>query len=73
MNPESSTSPAPNLPKYIRKLRDVRLSDLPLVGGKNASLGEMLGELGSKGIPASDGKTTAAILAMEKRMTKERG
>ena len=30
---------------YIAWFRDIRLEDLPLVGGKNASLGELYGEL----------------------------
>ena len=40
---------------YIRWFEDIRLSDLPLVGGKNASLGEMLGALGDKGISVPGG------------------
>jgi len=30
---------------YIRWFKDIRLGDIPIVGGKNASLGEMYGEL----------------------------
>lgn len=32
--------------KFIKNFRDVRLKDIPLVGGKNASLGQMIAELG---------------------------
>lgn len=35
-------------------------TDVPLVGGKNASLGEMLNTLGSKGIKVPDGFATTA-------------
>ena len=40
----------------IRWFNDLRLTDLPLVGGKNASLGEMARELTPLGvrIPACD-------------------
>jgi hypothetical protein len=31
-------------------LGEVGLADLPIVGGKNASLGEMIGQLASKGV-----------------------
>ncbi|HBS48342.1 TPA: phosphoenolpyruvate synthase [Candidatus Dependentiae bacterium] len=36
--------------KYIIPFEDIRLKDLPIVGGKNASLGEMISALTSKGI-----------------------
>ncbi len=36
--------------KYIRWFQNIRLTDLPLVGGKNASLGEMLTALGDSDI-----------------------
>lgn len=41
--------------RYIRSLQDVRLSDLNLVGGKNASLGQMIGALSSQGIRVPQG------------------
>jgi pyruvate,water dikinase len=60
MNAETLPAAATTSRKFIRKLRDVRLSDLPLVGGKNASLGEMLGELAGEGIPVPDGFAVTA-------------
>lgn len=44
----------------IKKFRDVTLADLPLVGGKNASLGEMFGQLAEKGIRVPDGFATTS-------------
>ena len=41
-------------------LRDLRMSDLPRVGGKNASLGEMIGELSQLGITVPGGFATTA-------------
>ncbi len=45
----------PPVPDYIRILSAVGMDDLPLVGGKNASLGEMLRELTPLGIRVPDG------------------
>ncbi len=36
--------------KYIRFFDELRLKDVPSVGGKNASLGQMIADLGSQGI-----------------------
>ena len=41
--------------RYIRWFRDITLEDLPLVGGKNASLGEMHRELMTAGVRVSEG------------------
>lgn len=41
--------------KYIRFFNELRIEDIPLVGGKNASLGEMYQELVPKGIPVPNG------------------
>lgn len=41
--------------KYILWFKDIRAKDVPLVGGKNASLGEMLSQLTEKGISVPDG------------------
>jgi pyruvate,water dikinase len=41
-------------------LKDLRLSDLPQVGGKNASLGEMIGGLSAAGIRVPGGFATTA-------------
>ena len=40
---------------YIRSLTSLRLNDLPLVGGKNASLGEMMQALEKEGIQIPKG------------------
>ncbi len=41
-------------------LKDLRMSDLPQVGGKNASLGEMIGALAGAGIRVPGGFATTA-------------
>lgn len=41
--------------KYILWFRDIRSKDVALVGGKNASLGEMFSHLSSQGISVPDG------------------
>lgn len=41
--------------QYIRWFEDIRNEDVPLVGGKNASLGEMYSELTAKGVKIPDG------------------
>ena len=40
---------------YILWFKDISSKDVPLVGGKNASLGEMLSKLSKKGISVPDG------------------
>ncbi|HLG57572.1 MAG TPA: phosphoenolpyruvate synthase [Vicinamibacterales bacterium] len=40
---------------FIRWFKDISLGDVPLVGGKNASLGEMYRELGSAGVRVPNG------------------
>lgn len=45
---------------YIKKFAGISIADVPEVGGKNASLGEMFSKLGSKGIPVPDGFATTA-------------
>lgn len=44
-----------NNEKLIIPLKDCSLNDVPLVGGKNASLGEMIRSLGEKGIRVPEG------------------
>ena len=53
-------------PSFIRWLREIRLADVALVGGKTASLGELYGELGDAGVRVPDGFaiTAAAYRAM---------
>ncbi len=41
--------------KYIKHFEELRLDDLPLVGGKNASLGQMITQLRKKGIEVPSG------------------
>ena len=46
---------------HVAWLKDLRMKDLPQVGGKNASLGEMIGELtGSGDIRVPGGFATTA-------------
>jgi len=46
--------------KYIRWFEETTIDDVPLVGGKNASLGEMYRELTSKGIRIPNGFSVTA-------------
>jgi len=49
-----------NESKYIRWFEETTIDDVPLVGGKNASLGEMYRELSSKGIRIPNGFSVTA-------------
>jgi pyruvate, water dikinase len=40
---------------YTLDFSDIRMSDLPRVGGKNASLGELFAALRPKGVGVLDG------------------
>src|SRR5690349_17153676 len=40
---------------YVRWFSDLKLADVPLVGGKTASLGELYSKLGSKGLNIPNG------------------
>ena len=42
-------------PRFIRWFAGISIGDIPLVGGKNASLGEMFHELSSQGVKVPDG------------------
>ena len=44
----------------IKRFDEIGIDDIPLVGGKNASLGEMRRELTAKGVPVPDGFATTA-------------
>ena len=46
--------------KNVAWLRDLRMTDLDRVGGKNASLGEMIGSLASNGVRVPGGFATTA-------------
>jgi len=45
---------------YVRWFEDLASEDVPSVGGKNASLGEMIGALGEKGVRVPGGFATTA-------------
>ena len=49
-----------SLPVRVIPLERIRMRDLPQVGGKNASLGEMIGELSGAGIRVPGGFATTA-------------
>jgi len=44
-----------NMITYIKHFNEVGITDIPQVGGKNASLGEMYRNLSDKGIAVPDG------------------
>jgi pyruvate,water dikinase len=46
---------------FIKKFKDITIDDVPIVGGKNASLGEMYSRLSQKGIVVPDGFATTAF------------
>jgi pyruvate, water dikinase len=46
--------------KYVIPFSELRMTDVPSVGGKNASLGEMLSQLAAEGIRVPDGFATTA-------------
>src|SRR5690242_590615 len=45
---------------YIKRFSEIHISNVNLVGGKNASLGEMFNSLSSKGIQIPDGFATTS-------------
>ncbi|KAF0178889.1 MAG: pyruvate water dikinase [Limisphaerales bacterium] len=50
-----SRAAAPAPPVFIKWFLELSIGDIPLVGGKNASLGEMFRELAPKGVKVPDG------------------
>ncbi len=46
--------------RYVRRFDELGIADIGLVGGKNASLGEMIRELGRHGIAVPDGFATTS-------------
>ena len=50
----------PTMTTWIRWLDDIGMADVPVVGGKNASLGEMRRGLAPLGIRTPDGFATTA-------------
>lgn len=48
------------MPAFIKPFAEISINDLPLVGGKNASLGEMYAQLNTKGISVPNGFAVTA-------------
>ena len=46
--------------KYVRRFAELGIDDIPQVGGKNASLGEMCRELSDEGVVVPNGFATTA-------------
>jgi pyruvate,water dikinase len=60
---KTAVTQAPSISKtqaFVLPFTAVGITDIPLVGGKNASLGEMLQQLSPKGINVPDGFATTA-------------
>ena len=53
-------APARSPQRFIKWFADITIDDVPLVGGKNASLGEMYRELASKGVKVPNGFAVTA-------------
>ena len=74
VHPQSSSSAREKA--FVLQFQEVGIIDIPLVGGKNASLGEMLQQLTPRGIGVPDGFATTAyayryfieIAGLEKRL-----
>src|SRR3954465_6094708 len=47
--------------QFIKRFKDININDVPSVGGKNASLGEMITKLSARGINVPDGFATTAF------------
>ena len=52
---ESKPKPQKTKPSYIKWFHEIGIEDVPIVGGKTASLGEMFRELTPKGVEVPDG------------------
>ena len=46
--------------QYVRRFSELGMDDVAIVGGKNASLGEMVTKLGERGVQVPDGFATTA-------------
>ncbi|MCH9670254.1 MAG: phosphoenolpyruvate synthase, partial [Gammaproteobacteria bacterium] len=57
---DAAVSHSPTETDFVRPLASLRMADVPIVGGKNASLGEMIGELAGAGIQVPGGFATTA-------------
>lgn len=51
---------SPKQDKFVLWFEEVGIEDVPLVGGKNASLGEMIQQLSAKGVNVPTGFATTA-------------
>lgn len=58
---------------YVRWFRDIRLADVPLVGGKNASLGELYSNLTGAGVRVPNGFALTAAAYREALATANAG
>ncbi len=58
---------------YVRWFSDVRLSDVPLVGGKNASLGELYSALSNVGVRVPNGFALTAKLIATRSLPQRLG
>lgn len=54
--------------KYIKRFNEIGIDDISMVGGKNASLGEMFSRLSAKGVAIPDGFATT-VFAFEEFLT----
>ncbi|MEO8170985.1 MAG: putative PEP-binding protein [Oxalobacteraceae bacterium] len=52
---------------YIRWFSELGIADVPLVGGKNASLGEMLRELSAQGVLGVDRDSEIVVFDFDER------
>ncbi|WP_018290569.1 phosphoenolpyruvate synthase [Verrucomicrobium sp. 3C] len=59
-DPLTPKPPASPKDSFIRWFADIGIEDVPSVGGKNASLGEMVRELSSEGVKVPNGFATTA-------------
>lgn len=60
MNKKDTTFKKRREMKYIRWFKEITLDDIPEVGGKNASLGEMISQLSAQGIRIPNGFAVTA-------------
>jgi len=61
VNPHTESLKTSREKALVLEFEQVGISDIPLVGGKNASLGEMIRELSSKGVSVPNGFATTAF------------
>jgi pyruvate, water dikinase len=59
-NISSTSQPHPKAQSFILAFEEVGIADIPLVGGKNASLGEMIQQLSPQGVKVPLGFATTA-------------